>query len=194
MKRRAIYESRSASPKTAQIVIHSIPRAWRRLSRRCAASRTMLLVALLHAYANPRTSGRSGAAEAPRRTSWSRVVESRQVPSMNGPARRRQRLCPPIVDRYARGCRARCANAASQRPVNHAVRTVGRFADFAREYPVRIVESGRRPRADAAMVGGEEGRATGHPFDMGGTTASWAPSTTASRRSPLFRGRPRSLS
>ncbi len=134
-------------------------------------------VALLHAYANPvhehAVRDRLRAAAPGLFVSLSSDVSPKFREYERTSTTVANAYVRPIVDRYV----GRLQGALAARGFRHdlfIMQSNGGLVspDFAREYPIRIVESG--PAAGvlmAAMVGAEEGCAHVITFDMGGTTA-----------------------
>jgi N-methylhydantoinase A/oxoprolinase/acetone carboxylase beta subunit len=149
----------------------------RAIDEMLAAGRETVAVSLLHAYANPeheRHIRRQFAARAPNLLV---SISSEVSPKFREYERTNTTVTnayvKPIVDRYLR----HLGEALTARGIRNdlfVMQSSGGLIspDLARDFPVRIIESG--PAAGvlmSAIVGKEEGRDHIITFDMGGTTA-----------------------
>jgi N-methylhydantoinase A len=143
----------------------------------CASGRETVAVSLLHAYANPEHERQIRQRILERAPHLSVSISSEVSPKFREYERTNTTVAnayiKPLVGRYV----ARLQDAMSSRGFRHdlfIMQSSGGLVapDLAREYPIRIVESG--PAAGVLMcadVGRQEGFERVITFDMGGTTA-----------------------
>ncbi len=143
----------------------------------CASGREAVAVSLLHSYANPAHERQVRARILARAPQMAVSLSSDVSPRFREYERTNTTVAnayiQPLVGRYVEQLQAALAQRGYRRDIFIMQSSGGLVApDLAREYPIRIVESG--PAAGVLMcvgVGREEGFDQVVTFDMGGTTA-----------------------
>jgi N-methylhydantoinase A len=142
-----------------------------------AAGRETAAISLLHAYARPEHERRIRERFAERAPRIAVSISSDVSPKFREYERTSTTVTnayvKPVMDRYLRGLEATLAQRGFRNELFVMQSNGGLISpDLAREFPVRIIESG--PAAGilmCAVVGTDEGREHVITFDMGGTTA-----------------------